>query len=44
LVEEAGGVFGTFDGGTSIYGGNAWACVPGLAGYVRRLLDGRQAD
>jgi histidinol-phosphatase len=44
LVEEAGGVFGTFDGGTSIYGGNAWACVPGLAGYVRQLLDGRQAD
>jgi histidinol-phosphatase len=38
LVEEAGGVFGAFDGSDSIYGGNAWACVPGLHACVKQLL------
>jgi histidinol phosphatase-like enzyme (inositol monophosphatase family) len=38
LVEEAGGCFGAFDGSNSIYGGNAWACVPGLRKYVGELL------
>jgi histidinol-phosphatase len=42
LIEEAGGKFGAFDGSNSIYGGNAWACVPGLTGYVRQLLDGSE--
>jgi histidinol phosphatase-like enzyme (inositol monophosphatase family) len=38
LVEEAGGVFGSFRGANSIYDGNAWACVPGLKGYVDILI------
>jgi histidinol phosphatase-like enzyme (inositol monophosphatase family) len=38
LVEEAGGVFRSFDGTGTIYGGNAYACSPGLEPYVRELL------
>lgn len=38
LVEEAGGKFGSFDGKNTIYGGNAYACTPGLEAYVRELL------
>lgn len=38
LVEEAGGVFGSFKGADTIYDGNAWACVPGLRSYVDRLV------
>lgn len=38
LVEEAGGVFGNFNGSTGIYEGNAWACAPGLESYVGSLL------
>ncbi|MBV9038915.1 MAG: hypothetical protein JO182_30805, partial [Acidobacteriaceae bacterium] len=38
LIEEAGGRFGSFNGENTIYGGNAYACVPGLEAYVRELL------
>lgn len=38
LVEEAGGHFASFTGENTIYGGNAYACVPGLEPYVRQLL------
>ncbi len=38
LVEEAGGKFGSFDGENTIYGGNAYACAPGLEAYVKELL------
>jgi histidinol-phosphatase len=38
LVEEAGGLFGSFKGTNTIYDGNAWACVPGLRNYVDRLI------
>jgi histidinol-phosphatase len=38
LVEEAGGVFNSFDGKSGIYGGNGYACTPGLEPYVRELL------
>ncbi len=38
LIEEAGGNFGAFDGTNTIYGGNAWACTPGLRPYVGQLL------
>jgi histidinol-phosphatase len=38
LIEEAGGRFGSFAGENTIYGGNAYACVPGLEPYVRQLL------
>jgi histidinol-phosphatase len=38
LVQEAGGSFGAFDGTDTIYGGNAWACTPGLKSYVGQLL------
>jgi fructose-1,6-bisphosphatase/inositol monophosphatase family enzyme len=38
LVEEAGGRFASFTGENTIYGGNAYACVPGLEPYVRELL------
>jgi hypothetical protein len=38
LVEEAGGVFRSFDGSNTIYDGNAYACSPGLEPYVRELL------
>lgn len=38
IIEEAGGKFMNFDGGSSIYGGNAAACVPALEPVVRRLV------
>jgi len=38
LIEEAGGVFLSFSGERSIYGGNAFACTPGLEPYVRELI------
>lgn len=38
LIEEAGGRFASFTGENTIYGGNAYACVPGLEPYVRELL------
>lgn len=38
LVEEAGGHFKSFDGKSTIYGGNAYACTPGLEAYVETLL------
>lgn len=38
LIEEAGGIFRSFAGENSIYGGNAYACSPGLEPYVRELL------
>jgi len=38
LIEEAGGIMRSFAGEDTIYGGNAYACVPGLEPYVRQLL------
>ncbi len=38
LIEEAGGRFASFAGKNTIYGGNAYACTPGLEPYVRQLL------
>lgn len=38
LVEEAGGRFANFAGEASIYGGNAYACAPGLEPFVKTLL------
>jgi fructose-1,6-bisphosphatase/inositol monophosphatase family enzyme len=38
VVEEAGGRFLNFDGGSSIYGGNCVCCVPALEADVRRFL------
>ncbi|MBV8834434.1 MAG: hypothetical protein JO108_34990 [Acidobacteriaceae bacterium] len=38
LVEEAGGKFKSFDGTSTIYGGNAYACTPALEPYVRQLV------
>jgi histidinol-phosphatase len=38
LIEEAGGKFASFRGENTIYGGNAYACVPGLEPYVLELL------
>src|SRR5947209_8573812 len=38
LIEEAGGVFRSFDATNTIYGGNAYACAPGLERYVQELL------
>jgi histidinol-phosphatase len=38
LVEEAGGRFASFGGERTIYGGNAYACTPGLENSVRELL------
>jgi histidinol phosphatase-like enzyme (inositol monophosphatase family) len=38
LIEEAGGIFASFDGRNTIYSGNAYACTPGLEPYVRELL------
>jgi len=43
FIEEAGGKFASFDGENTIYGGNAYACVPGMEDYVRELLVGEQA-
>ena len=38
VIEEAGGRFFNFDGGSTIYGGNCVACAPGLEGEMRKLL------
>jgi histidinol-phosphatase len=38
LVEEAGGVMRSFSGEDTIYGGNVYACAPGLESYVKELL------
>jgi len=38
LIEEAGGRFGSFQGRSSIYDGNAWACSPGLETCVKELV------
>ncbi|MBV8073044.1 MAG: inositol monophosphatase, partial [Acidobacteriaceae bacterium] len=38
LVEEAGGKFSSFDGESTIYAGNAYACAPGMVPYVEELL------
>ena len=38
LIEEAGGKFASFDGRNTIYGGNAYACTPGLENYVQELF------
>ncbi len=38
LAEEAGARFFNFDGGSSIYGGNAVICVPTLEGEIRAFL------
>jgi fructose-1,6-bisphosphatase/inositol monophosphatase family enzyme len=38
LAEEAGARFFNFDGGRSIYGGNAVICVPFLEGELRRFV------
>lgn len=43
LVEEAGGRFGAFDGSSSIYKGNGYACTPGLEPSVRQFLKQAQA-
>ncbi len=38
IVEEAGAKFASLSGENTIYGGNAYACVPGLEPYVQQLL------
>jgi histidinol-phosphatase len=38
IVEEAGGRFLNFDGGSSIYAGNCIVCAPGLEAEVLRFL------
>jgi len=38
VIEEAGGRFFNFDGGSTIYSGNCVACAPGLEGEMRKLL------
>lgn len=38
ILEEVGCRFGSFDRGNTIYGGNAWACVPGLVPVVQQLI------
>ena len=38
IIEEAGGVFRNFDGGSSIYAGNAIALVPALASEIDAFL------
>ncbi|HEY6392020.1 MAG TPA: inositol monophosphatase family protein, partial [Bryobacteraceae bacterium] len=40
IIEEAGGVFLNFDGGSGIYAGNCIACTPGLREEAVRLLNG----
>ncbi|MBC7926655.1 MAG: histidinol phosphate phosphatase [Bryobacteraceae bacterium] len=41
IIEEAGGRFLNFDGGSAIRGGNAIAYVPALEGAVQHLLSAR---
>ena len=38
VIEEAGGIFLNFDGGSSIYAGDCAACAPGLEGELRSFL------
>jgi histidinol-phosphatase len=38
LIEEAGGKMRSLKGEDTIYGGNAWACAPGLESHVQELL------
>jgi histidinol-phosphatase len=38
IVEEAGGCFFNFDGGSSIYAGNCVVCAPGLESEVLKFL------
>lgn len=38
IVEEAGGMFFNFDGGSSIHGGNCVCCVPALEDELRRFV------
>jgi histidinol phosphatase-like enzyme (inositol monophosphatase family) len=38
IVEEAGGRFLNFDGGSSIHAGNCVTCAPGVEGEVRKFL------
>lgn len=38
IIEEAGGVFKSFAGENTIYGGNAVACAPGLEACLRQFL------
>ncbi len=38
IIEEAGGRFYNFDGRSSIYGGNCFACVPALAEMALEFL------
>jgi histidinol-phosphatase len=38
ILEEAGAHFENFDGGSSIYGGDCFACVPVLAPVMRELV------
>jgi histidinol-phosphatase len=38
IVEEAGGLFLNFDGGSTIYAGNCIATAPALKGEVAKLL------
>ena len=38
IIEEAGGRFFNFDGGSSIYGGNCVMCAPGLEAEARRFV------
>jgi len=40
IIEEAGGVFFNFDGGSSIDAGNGVACAPGLEAELRRFIAG----
>ena len=40
ILEEAGGRFCNFDGGSSIYAGNCFACVPGLEAELRAFVSG----
>jgi fructose-1,6-bisphosphatase/inositol monophosphatase family enzyme len=40
IATEAGARFFSFDGGSSIYGGNAVICVPALETALRRLVAG----
>jgi len=38
ITEEAGGVFRNFDGGSSVYAGNCFACTPEFEAELRRFL------
>ncbi len=41
LIEEAGGVFRNFDGGSSIYGGNCITCTPALERMLLEFVQGQ---